>query len=451
MKTFRSKFIVFALLFGLVGPFAGVGSPAHAIDDSCDKSGMWTSSDAGLARDDQGAAWFQASVAVWACSRGIPGKMWIYSIENPKKIYGMTSTGDPYFKDYTSSAITQFVDVIKASKVPFGTYRVRFSGFKDAFGNNSGTQDITDSNGKIKEIIWAGNSTTTTDVPVPVPEVLDEDLRLVVHKVNFSATAYYQVTVRCSSACGSLPTSFSAKACEVNTGYMSPTCIASSRLNGMGSKSQRTANGSVNMFSGGFNFDKRPTGKTYQIYLSIPAGKNRKPVRGTKTFKWEKKALPSTSTIAAMAPVSSTIAPPTTTTVNEGSAGTTVPSTASSAALSVVSDLVSGATSLTVKGNGAAVTIDAAIKCSGQCTKLPASILGRLCKVGTSYSDASCTSIITLYPATGATPTSATFRGNTMFSTSPTGAVYQPFFSMVASGISTRTSLSGTSRVTWTK
>jgi len=277
-----------------------------------------------------------------------------------------------------------------------GKYQVGGTGFKDESGKPNMMSDRFDRNGKLVTFDFkptTPDSPTTSSPPDPRrPEVLDDQLVARVWNSK-SASVSYTATVRCSSVCGTLPENFAAKLCEVGTSYMSPTCIATTRPFQIG-KANKTKLGAVNTFVGTFIIEKNTTGKKYKAYLNIPAGKKQPTTLGLETFIWNGKSsfkyVPSSITVPM-----TTVAPGATTTTNAGTSPTTTSNVTSSAALTVTSDSVSGKNSLTVTGNGAAVKIEATIKCSGQCTKLPNSILGRLCKVGTSYTDASCTSIIT--------------------------------------------------------
>ncbi len=457
---------------GLIVSGLGMGSPASAFDAA--QCSEWAKNEqppgsffnVAFTRKSNTKGAAIAYVDFVGCSLLHGGQTYIYRVNEPQRKYPLALTG--YYDDFgrrdVDNVWTSFFYEFRLETLPSGTYRLGYEGFYDDFGNKFESPMATEVVGSVRkpiEIIWEGvdtstttlapKSTTTTSIPiVEVPEVLDDSMNLVVHKANFFASVHYSAVVRCSTVCGSLPDRFNARLCEVGTGYSSFTCLATATMSSYRSKKIVTKNSSTNLFLGSFVFQKKPTGKTYKVFLNIPAGKNRKPVQGLSNIKWNKSTLNLPMANVATVPTT-TAAPGASTTTIAGTSPSTTSNVASSAALTVTSDSISGKSSLTVKGNGAAVTIDAAIKCSGQCTKLPASILGRLCKVGTSYTDASCTSIITLYPASGATPTSATFRGNTTFGTSPTGAVYQPFFSMTATGISGTTRLSGTSRVTWTK
>ena len=437
---------------------------AHSVTDANFIPMNWGPSSSGSA--------IRAAVRGESCSNMSDPVVIIYLERDPSVQFRMKLIVDSYYNSPATCRETAYeskwtrfdyitcqtwiyeIDPI-AMNMPVGTYRLVHGGSTDVNGFVSPLietkwlrSEIEEDKYVLKKVSDPPGTTSPPQPPANRPEVLNDGLIARVWNSK-SASISYSATVRCSAVCGTLPENFAAKLCEVGTSYMSPTCIASARPFRIG-KAKKTKLGVVNTFTGTFIVEKKTTGKKYQVYLNIPAGKKQPTTLGLDNFIWNGQSSFKNVPSSIVAPTTNT-APGATTTTIAGTSPSTTSNVASSAALTVTSDSISGKTSLTVKGSGAAVTIDATIKCSGQCTKLPASILGRLCRVGTSYTDASCTSIITLYPASGATATSATFRGNTTFGTSPTGAVYQPFFSMVASGISTRTSLSGTSRVTWTK
>lgn len=485
MKTFRSKFLAIAAALFFASLVTPQATPVKALDiESCQKN---------LDGQKLGHSWvggnFYADTDWWrvypdgktihvalegfTCSKMTPPSVIIFLEKNPSIAFKMKLTTlpqyqtfplDPGCRESTFSSVPYLwcgtwwyeIDPV-ASNMPDGAYGFVHGGAIDGDGFvtpftrsiHSGPENEYMNTYVLKKVPTPP-STSTPPPPPNRPEVLDDQLDARVWNSK-SASVHYTVTVRCSPGCGSLPENFAAKLCEVGTKFMSPTCIATTRPFQIG-KARKTKLGVVNTFVGTFIVEKKTTGKKYQAYLNIPAGKNQPTTLGQDTFVWNGKSsfknVPSsiTAPTTTAAPGASTTA-----TTIAGTSPTTTSNAASSTALTVTSDSVSGKNSLTVKGSGAAITIDATIKCSGACTKLPTSISGRMCKVGTSYTDASCTSIISLYPTAGSSSTNATFHGNTMFGTSPTGAVYQPYFNMVASGISGRTTLTGSSRVTWTK
>ena len=396
-----------------------------------------------------------ASFVGYACSVYSRGRFYLYSPSAPSIQYDLDplSSDNDFERDDSINVVTRHSFSGDLRNIPGGRYRYGFEGFTNTEGNSASLQTVLNQKGNPIEIIWTPSSPTSTFPQAPIPEVLTEYINLVVHRAQFFASAYYSVNVRCSFSCGKLPDTFHAKLCEIGTSYRSPTCIARASMSPQGLKKKVTKSGASNFFFGTFSFQRKPTGKTYVPYLNIPAGKNHKPTIGGATVVW------STRT-AVLAKPSQTSTPTSTTVVSDRTnvAGTTtsVPSSNSNGPVSngdvyVIQDLMSGKAALEVKGSGASVTIDVTLGCSGKCTSLPATITGRLCREGTSDSDSTCGTTISLSQITGESSKRATFRGVLKFGSTPTGIVYQPFYSVKARGISGSIKVSGTASVTWLK
>jgi hypothetical protein len=453
MKSFCSKVIALALFAGVLSVAGGPASPVSAFDvTACEEnfakknlsrpiSNIFPMATIGSRMD--------VVVESIACTGVYGGE--IYAI--------LDGTSNPLFKLSEYKRYTRVNSLSKTTWINYqidgdalglkeGRYRFIGGRFRDEQGREDELHETLEANGERRYLDYkpSDNSTTTSSTSSPPqserPEVLDDQLVTQVWKPG-KASTNYTATVRCSSRCGTLPDSFAAKLCEVGTSYTSSTCISSSRPFKIG-KQKKTKEGVVNTFVGTFIIEKKATGKKYQAYLNIPAGKKHKPTLGLDTFVWNGKSSVKNVASPIKAPVT-TVAPKVTT-----STSTSVVA-GSSAALTVLSDSVSGKSSLIVKGSGASVTVDVALDCSGTCTGLPASITGRMCKVGTSDADSSCSYQIKLSQISGGTSRKATFRGIAKFGSTPTGAVYQPYFSMTAAGAIGTTKLQGTSRVTWNK
>lgn len=384
------------------------------------------------------------------CSPMREGQVFVRQKGSTNSIFAMSVTRDfPYTNTrYTDSIGFQFYSLahyyIDTTLLPNGVYEYVWGGYKDEDGNSTGFSVypitfIVDN----QNSTTSTTSTTTTVPPADVPQVLADDLTLVVHRPNRSASAYYSAVVRCSNRCGKLPDVFAAKLCEVGTSYRSSTCISSASMSPNGSKKRVTKTSTTNMFFGTFGLNKAPTGKRYRVYLNIPAGRNHAPVEGKATVAWTRKT--------ANPPTTTTIPAPTTTTL-PGVPTTTTPTTTiapSNQPVAVISDRVSGLSTAVVQGTNTSVGIDVTLSCTGKCTALPSWIYARLCKVGTSFFDASCTVSQAIVRPSGTQGSS--YFGQLRMGLEPTGLKYQPYFSILATGVSGYVRIGGTSRLTWTK
>lgn len=409
---------------------------------------------------NEGAGVADVHVVTDTCSEVRPGTVWAYPIGKPALRFPMRFVRSQRIDDSTlESMSTLFSYQLNLRSIPYGRYHVGFASFTDKEGYSSGDRvaEFRDKDGKFKpqEFNWSAPPSTTTSVPRPpisVPEILDDSINVAVNKVKSSATVYYAATVRCSTPCGKLPDRFQAKLCEEGiTNWSSSKCIARSGMRPHGSKKSVTKSGTYNTFFGQLAFTKKPDGKRYRVLLNVVNGKKHKPVVSTAVFTWNKATSNMPMPQAKKVPSSSvsTAAPSTTVVVAPTSPIASSPATTTGVA--VTQDLLSGKTGLTLKGSGAPLTIDATLSCSSPCTKLPTSILARLCNVGTGYQDKSCTPVVTLYSKSGATSARATFSGNTAIPNTSTNGEYQPFYSATVSGLRGTNTLAGLSRVTWSK
>lgn len=409
--------------------------------------------DSPIFRGSQGQRYALFSAGAYGCTPIREGQVFVRRLGSTNSNFAMSVTSDfPYVSRYQNYPVVNpsryyFYSIahyyVDTTLLPNGVYEYVWGGYTDDDGNTSGFSVYH----KTFIVDNQGTTTSTTSTVPPrlleVPQVLEDDLTLVVHTPNKFASAYYSAVVRCSNRCGKLPDVFPAKLCEVGTSYRSSTCISSASMSPNGSKKKVTKTSTTNMFFGTFAFNKAPTGKRYRVYLNIPAGRNHAPVEGKATVAWTRKT--------ANPPTTTTIPAPTTTTL-PGVTTTTSPSTTigpSNQPVAIISDSVSGMNTAVVQGANTSVGIEVTLSCTGKCTALPSYIGARFCKVGTSYLDASCTVGQSIVRTSGTQNLS--YAGQLRLGLEPTGFKYQPYFSILATGVSGTVRIGGTSRLTWTK